>query len=177
MEEYARNWWLFRREVIPVAATEYLDFLSPRYISRQLKRRSTDFFSSSTRKSGRIICSSVSVVDAASISWQCSLHGCTYRGCWRWEGHSKTGPDTTRAEFLIPVPCRRWSRASLQKLRTFLNTLASCLDSFRKARLAEHDFLTMTALYNTLERVRELENGLDMPPSLGEGERHPQSRD
>ena len=31
------------------------------------------------------------------------------------------------------------------------------LDAHRKARLEEHDFLTMTGMYNVLERVRELE--------------------
>ena len=45
-----------------------------------------------------------------------------------------------------------------------LTRLGDRLDSFRKERLAEHDFLTMTALYNVLERVRELENGCDVPP-------------
>ena len=29
--------------------------------------------------------------------------------------------------------------------------------------MAEHDFLTMTALYNVLERAREWENGCDVP--------------
>lgn len=38
------------------------------------------------------------------------------------------------------------------------------LDSFRKERLAQYDFLTMTSLYNVLERERELENGCDVPP-------------
>ncbi len=37
------------------------------------------------------------------------------------------------------------------------------LDVFRRERLAEHDFLTMTSLYNVLERVRELENGCNVP--------------
>ena len=45
-----------------------------------------------------------------------------------------------------------------------LNELGEGLDSLRKEQLAEHDFLTMTALYNVLERVRELENGYDVPP-------------
>ena len=45
-----------------------------------------------------------------------------------------------------------------------LDHLGNRLDSFRKERLAEHDFLTMTSLYNVLERVRELENGCDAPP-------------
>ena len=45
-----------------------------------------------------------------------------------------------------------------------LTELGDRLDRFRKERLAEHDFLTMTALYNVLERVRELENGCNVPP-------------
>ena len=45
-----------------------------------------------------------------------------------------------------------------------LEGLGDRLDSFRKERLAEHDFLTMTGLYNVLERGRELENGCDVAP-------------
>jgi hypothetical protein len=48
--------------------------------------------------------------------------------------------------------------------------LGQRLDSFRKQRLAEHSFLTMTGLYNALERLRELENGCDVRP-LTEAER------
>ena len=44
-----------------------------------------------------------------------------------------------------------------------LEHLGDGLDAFRKERLAEHAFLTMTALYNVLERLRELENGCDVP--------------
>ena len=49
------------------------------------------------------------------------------------------------------------------KFEQMLDDLGERLDSFRKERLAEHDFLTMTALYNVLERVRELENGCEVP--------------
>lgn len=45
-----------------------------------------------------------------------------------------------------------------------LRELGERLDAFRKDRLAEHSFLTMTGLYNALERLRELENGCDVPP-------------
>ena len=45
-----------------------------------------------------------------------------------------------------------------------LDSLGERLDSFRKQRLAEHDFLTMTGLYNVLERLRELENGAPVEP-------------
>jgi hypothetical protein len=45
-----------------------------------------------------------------------------------------------------------------------LRHLGERLDTFRKQRLAEHTFLSMTGLYNALERLRELENGCDVPP-------------
>jgi hypothetical protein len=49
-------------------------------------------------------------------------------------------------------------------LRQHLYDLGERLDAFRKERLAAHDFLTMTALYNVLERVRELENNCAVAP-------------
>ncbi|MGJ3262134.1 MAG: class I SAM-dependent DNA methyltransferase [Salinarimonas sp.] len=49
-------------------------------------------------------------------------------------------------------------------LTTRLRDLGERLDAHRKARLAEHDDLTMTGLYNVLERVRALESGADVPP-------------
>ena len=51
-----------------------------------------------------------------------------------------------------------------------LRELGERLDAFRKERLAEHDFLTMTGLYNALERLRELKNGVGEP--LTEAERN-----
>jgi len=42
-------------------------------------------------------------------------------------------------------------------LKARLADLGERLDAFRKERLAAHDFLTMTGLYNVLERVREVE--------------------
>jgi len=45
-----------------------------------------------------------------------------------------------------------------------LSELGERLDAFRKERLEEYSFLTMTGMYNVLERVRELENDCDVPP-------------
>lgn len=42
-----------------------------------------------------------------------------------------------------------------EKLRARLDELGERLDSFRKERLSEHPKLTMTALYNVLEKLRE----------------------
>jgi len=49
-----------------------------------------------------------------------------------------------------------------------LTELGERLDAFRKERLAAHDFLTMTGLYNALERVRELDAGVGEPLSAAE---------
>ncbi len=62
--------------------------------------------------------------------------------------------------FPFPIICTD----SLQQLDKELRQLGSRLDTFRKERLVEHNHLTMTLLYNVLERVRELENGCDVPP-------------
>lgn len=45
-----------------------------------------------------------------------------------------------------------------------LDALGERLDAFRKERLAEHDFLTMTDMYNCVERLRELDAGADVEP-------------
>lgn len=46
--------------------------------------------------------------------------------------------------------------------------LGERLDAFRKERLAAHDFLTMTGLYNALERLRELDAGIGNPLTAAE---------
>ena len=58
-----------------------------------------------------------------------------------------------------PFPFGKGTGASGEALAE----LGDRLDSFRKERLKEHEFLTMTSLYNVLERVRELDNGCDVP--------------
>ena len=53
-----------------------------------------------------------------------------------------------------------------------LRELGERLDAFRKERLAEHSFLTMTGLYNALERLRELEDGIGGPLTAAERDVH-----
>ncbi|WP_417489434.1 DNA methyltransferase [Maricaulis sp.] len=57
-------------------------------------------------------------------------------------------------------------------LKSRLDELGERLDAQRKSVLARHDFLTMTKLYNVLERVRALEGAhrtSPLPPLDGEG--------
>lgn len=67
---------------------------------------------------------------------------------------------------MIPFP----DLSGKPALKDRLDDLGERLDSFRKERLAEHDFLTMTKLYNVLERVRALEGAARgfPPPPAGE---------
>lgn len=53
-------------------------------------------------------------------------------------------------------------------LRNRLGELGERLDAFRKERLEAHEFLTMTGMYNVLERVRELDAGIGEPLTAAE---------
>ena len=64
--------------------------------------------------------------------------------------------------FPFPLPINQNPRHD-DPLYARLRELGERLDGFRKQRLAEHSFLTMTGLYNALERFRELENDCDVP--------------
>ena len=77
-------------------------------------------------------------------------------------------PRYSKSRTFDPMPFPMFSESG--KTQLSIDALGDRLDSFRKERLAEHDFLTMTSLYNVLERVRELENECDVAP-LSETER------
>jgi hypothetical protein len=69
------------------------------------------------------------------------------------------------AVFLEDRPTYHHTETFDPALRLRLSNLGERLNAFRKERPAAHDLLTMTALYNVLERVRELENA-SFPSSL-----------
>jgi len=56
-------------------------------------------------------------------------------------------------------------------LKSRLDELGERLDAHRKSVLDKHNFLTMTKLYNVLERVRALDAGKDGEPPLTDTER------
>lgn len=59
-----------------------------------------------------------------------------------------------------------------QALNDRLRELGERLDSFRKQQIVEHGFLTMTGLYNALERLREIDNGIGSPLTAAERDVH-----
>ena len=158
MAEYARKWWLFgkvRSELRPV--------LQPlgRYIAtaETSKHRFFQFLEANIRPDNMLVCigsdagSLLAVLSSrANVCWSIEAGG--WLGMGNDPRYSKS-----RTFDPMPFPIREGTGASGEAL----TELGDRLDSFRKERLKEHEFLTMTSLYNVLERVRELENGCDVP--------------
>ena len=157
MAEYARKWWLFgkvRSELRPVLEPLH------RYIAtvETSKHRFFQFLDANIRPDNMLVCIGS---DAASllailssrlhIAWMLSLGGTL-----------EDRPRYNKTRIFDPMPFPIWKGSDDSE--ELLTEPGDRLDRFRNERLAEHDFLTMTALYNVLERVRELENGCDVPP-------------
>ena len=152
------NWWLFG-ENIPIAR-EYL-FSVPRYIctAETSKHRFFQFLDANVRPDNMLVCigsDSPSLLAVLSsrlhIWWMLSLGGTL-----------EDRPRYNKTRIFNPFPATD-GQGSSAEISKQLEGHGDRLDSFRNERLAEHDFLTVTALYNVLERVRELENGCDVPP-------------
>ncbi len=151
------NWWLFG-ENIPIAR-QYL-FSVPKYIStvETSKHRFFQFLDANVRPDNMLVCigsDSASLLGFLSSRlhtvWMLSLGGTL-----------EDRPRYNKTRIFDPFPVADYC-ASSSEASNLLEGLGDHLDSFRKQRLAEHDFLTMTSLYNVLERVRELENDCDVP--------------
>ena len=159
MAEYARNWWLFgkvRKELRPVLEPLH------RYVAtvETSKHRFFQFLDASIRPDNMLVCIGS---DAGSLL---AVLSSRVNVCWSIEAGGWLGmgndPRYSKSRTFdpMPFPIGEGSDNSVEAL----TKLGERLDSFRKERLTEHEFLTMTALYNVLERVRELENDCDVPP-------------
>ncbi|MEO9297729.1 class I SAM-dependent DNA methyltransferase [Devosia alba] len=149
-DTYRDNWWIFgepRRELRPVLAP-----LS-RYITtiETAKHRFFQFLDASIRPDNMLVNIGLDS-PAALAALSSSLHV-----VWMLAigGTLEDRPRYNKSKVLDPFPFPDLSENPVIQSR--LATLGERLDAFRKERLAAHDFLTMTGLYNSLERVRELE--------------------
>lgn len=154
---YRNNWWIFgepRSDLRPVLKP--LD----RYIAtvETSKHRFFQFLEANIRPDNMLVCigsDSASLLAILSSRlhtvWMLSLGGTL-----------EDRPRYNKTRIFDPFPAIDRGEP-ITEASNRLDGLGSLLDSFRKERLAEHDFLTMTLLYNTLERVRQLENDCDVP--------------
>ncbi len=158
MAEYAKNWWLFgkvRTELRPVL--EPLD----RYIAtvETSKHRFFQFLDGNIRPDNMLVCIGCETASLLAIlssrlhvSWMLALGGTL-----------EDRPRYNKTRIFDPFPAAI-GQGLYPDTSDRLEDLGDRLDAFRKERLAEHDFLNMTVLYNVLERVRELENDCGVPP-------------
>ncbi len=145
------NWWLFG-ENIPDARKAL--FSVPRYITtvETSKHRFFQFLEASILPDNMLLNIGLSSAQPLAVL-SSRLHV-----IWMLANGGTLGPTPryNKTKIFDPFPFQFGSSA--------LETLGERLDAFRKERIAAHEFLTMTGLYNALERLREMENGCDVPP-------------
>lgn len=158
-------WWFGRRH------SELRDFLRdmPRYIAtvETAKHRFFQFLDAKIRPDNKLVNIGsdkaellATLSSRVHVLWSIAIGGAMGVG---------NDPVYVKTKCFDPFPFPDFSQLSSQ-LQNRLRELGEQLDSFRKERIVQHRFLTMTGLYNVLERERELDNGCDVPP-LTETER------
>jgi hypothetical protein len=154
--EYRRvNWWLFG-ENIPEARKAL--FSIPRYITtiETAKHRFFQFLDASIRPDNKLV--NIGMSNAMNLAVLSSnLHSTWSIATGSWMGVGND-PVYAKTETFDPFPFP--DLTFRQALSDRLRELGERLDAFRKERLAAYDFLTMTGLYNALERYRELNAGI-----------------
>jgi hypothetical protein len=167
------KWWQFRRTGEAIrAAVQGL----PRFIAttRTSKHRFFGFLPAGYRpESKTVVVASEEAALLAVLSSRIHVEFAIRKGGRQGVGDDPVYQHTdTFNPFPFPMAVEvgaakdQLARAQLDRLRE----LGERLNNFREERLSEHSFLTMTCLYNALEKLRELENGCDVPP-LTEAER------
>ena len=148
---YRDNWWIFgepRKDMRPALAG------LPRYIAtiETAKHRFFQFLDANIRPDNKLVNIGIDRGEAlAALSSRLHVAWSLATG-----GLLEDRPVYTKTETFDPFP--------FPADFTNLTPLGERLDAFRKERIAAHEFLTMTGIYNALERLREIENGCDVPP-------------
>lgn len=151
----SENWWVFGRP-----RTEFREFSSglPRYITtiETAKHRFFQFLDASVLPDNMLVNIGIERPEPlAVLTSRMHVMWSIQSGGWLGVGND---PRYSKTRTFDPFPFPSCvTDASNPALRDRLAELGERLDAFRKQRLAEHDFLTMTGMYNVLERIRELE--------------------
>lgn len=158
-------WWWFG-----ATHRELRSFLKglPRFITtvETTKHRAFQFLDASIRPDNMLINVGLpSAEHLAVLSSRLHVRWALAMGGWLGVGNDpRYSKSRTFDPFPFPLALDPTANDPLHAQQDRLRELGERLDVFRKQRLAEHSFLTMTGLYNALERLRELENDCDVPP-------------
>lgn len=155
MAAYAQEWWLFGK-TRPVLREGLASV--PRYVAtiETAKHRFFQFLDGFILPDNRLV--NVAISEAHMLAVLGSRVHVSYT--LAVSGVLEDRPIYTKSLAFDPFPFPGLAGAQ----STELAELGERLDSFRKERLAEHAFLTMTDMYNVLERRRELEASADASP-------------
>jgi hypothetical protein len=162
-----RYWWWFGRthENQRDATANLSRFLAT---CRTAKHRTFTFLSASTVPESSIVILAISTSELMTVlSSRMHILFSFVAGGWMGVGNDPVYQHTKTFD-PFPFP----DLTSRQSLSDRLGELGERLDSFRKERLAAHDFLTITGLYNALERYRELNAGIGAVLSPAERDVH-----
>ncbi len=158
--EYARNWWLWGK---PREEWRSVKENLGRVIAttRTAKHRWFRFVGTELVLESKVVGIGLSsAADLSILSARVHVLYATAAGGWLGVGNDPTyNHSACFNTFPFPVV----SQLQLTLLLR-LEALGERLDAFRKERLLAHDFLTLTSLYNVMERLRELENGAAAEP-------------
>jgi hypothetical protein len=158
-EEYRRvNWWLFgRRNTLMRGFTKDLD----RYIVtvETMKHRLFEFLPRAILPDNRLVCFGMS--DAFFLGVLSSR----VHTAWALAngGTLEDRPIYTKSRCFDPFPFPQPSESIADEIRA----IADELDAHRKKRLAEHNGITLTAMYNVLELLRTNANPKDLDDESG----------
>jgi hypothetical protein len=152
------NWWLFGwdRPVLRSALAGVSRYLATTETS---KHRVFQFLSKETIPDHMIVATALDTGRFLSVT--------SSRVHVTWAlasgGTLEDRPRYSKTRTFDPFPFPAFSE--LEPELTFrLDGYGERLDAFRKARLVARDFLTITTLYNALERLRELDSGASVEP-------------
>ena len=146
----AKKWWLFRRSGAELrsATKELKRFIAT---TRTAKHRVFQFVTSPLRAESKIV-----VIASNSSEHLCNLSSVIH--CFwslRAGAFLENRPNYNHIECFDPFPFPDLD--DQPDLKETLRTLGEQLDAHRKARQAEHPELTLTGIYNVLEKLRKEE--------------------
>lgn len=152
-ETYRRLWWIFAE---PRQGMRAALIGLPKYIgtTETAKHRLFSFLSNqeAADQKVRVVAANAACM-LAILSSRVHVLWSFEKGGWQGVGGDPVYNNSTIFDpFPFPVEANR--------AQTKLKELGEQIDAFRKGRIAEYDHLTMTGLYNALERLRELEAGI-----------------
>lgn len=164
-KKFREEWWKWGRRRPEI---DSLKKGAKRYIAtcRTSKHRNFIFLDSEIVPDAKIVF--IGLHDAFWLATLSSIIHLTWSEKWaRLGAGNDENYNHSEAFYNFPFP----DLDDKPELKARLDALGERLDSFRKERLAEHDFLTMTKMYNVLERVRALEAGKEGEPPLTDSEK------